>query len=189
VTLDLQPEAGDDGLFPPPEPTMLGTADLSADALYRWELTRIWDRSCGRVAFVMLNPSTAGAIDDDATIRRCLGFARAWGFGGLVVRNLYALRSTEPANLWSHPDPIGVDNDRYLARCALDELVVCAWGVHGARDGRGEAVAANLRALRSDLRKRGTVELHYLELTKEGQPRHPLYIKADRRPTRWDVTQ
>lgn len=173
----------DEGLFPPPEPTIIGTADLSTDHVYRWELTRTWDRSKGRVCWVMLNPSTADERDDDATIRRCTGFARSWGYGGIVVRNLYALRSTDPANLWTHPDPVGPSNTTYLNRCALDELVVCAWGAHGARDGRGDHVVL---ALAAQLDLLGRVP-HHIGLTKDGQPRHPLYVKATQRPIRWDT--
>lgn len=166
-----------DGLFAAPPPDMLRGAVLSPDGAYRYELTRLWDRGRARVAFVMLNPSTADAAQDDNTIRRCIGFAKAWGFGSLVVRNLYALRSTDPAALWSHPDPIGPHNRGYLNACALDELVVAAWGAHGAKAQRGLQVAQQLDAL--------DVRLHYLELTNAGEPKHPLYIKGNRQPREW----
>jgi hypothetical protein len=79
--------------------------------------------------FVMLNPSTADARLDDPTIRRCRGFAKLWDCNGLAVADLYALRSADPAALWSHPDPVGRDNDDYLWNFAREcGDVICAWG-------------------------------------------------------------
>lgn len=159
-------------------------ASFSACRTYRFELIRIWDTTLDEVGFVMLNPSTADAETDDPTIRRCIAFARLWGYGGIVVRNLFALRATDPRELRNHPDPVGQSNDdQYLRHCRDDALTVAAWGVHGGLAGRDVEVRALLR--------RYGVALHHLGLTKDGFPKHPLargksYIPADTTPTRWE---
>lgn len=139
---------------------------------WRYALTRELDGD-GRVAFVGLNPSTGDEARDDPTIRRCLGFARDWGFARLDVVNLYALRTTDPRTLWNAGDPVGPENDRILARVLGDaDLVVAAWGVH-ARQERLRDVACIL----------GRLQLHALGVTKAGAPRHPLYVRAGVRPS------
>lgn len=151
------------------------TARLSACGRYRYLLTREW--APGPTAtFVMLNPSTADAEHDDATIRRCLGFSRAWGCGGLAVVNLYALRSTDPAALWIADDPVGPANDRHLvdAAACTDGPLVAAWGAN-ARPGRIAAVLA----------LPGMDRLTALAVTKAGQPRHPLYLPGGLTPQPW----
>jgi hypothetical protein len=111
------------------------SAVLSDCGTYRYVLTRRWVEG-PLLGWVMLNPSTADAERDDPTIRRCMGFARTWGFAGIIVRNLYAARSSSPAALWSHPEPGGPANDQYLAGTGVDQLTVCAWGALGARQDR-----------------------------------------------------
>jgi hypothetical protein len=123
----------------------------------------------------MCNPSTADAERDDPTIRRCVRFARRWGYGGIVVRNLYALRTPHPRELRRHPDPIGVDNDTHLMAACGDPITVCAWGSAGPGvTERGEAVLDTLAAFGADLR--------YLALTRAGAPRHPLYLPGHLTP-------
>lgn len=141
---------------------------------YRWLLWRAWNPDRPPVLWIMLNPSTASATRDDPTIRRCVGFAKAWGYGRVDVVNLYALRATKPAALWAHPDPVGEHNDRWTRLAtARAGLVVAAWGAHGARDDRGAQVAAWLRLLRP---------VYCLGTTRSGQPRHPLYVPGDTIP-------
>lgn len=157
-------------------------AILSEDGLYRYGLTRAWHRAPALVTFVMLNPSTADAAEDDPTIGRCIGFARTWGFGGISVVNLYALRSTDPKGLWAAADPVGPENDRHLSVAAAlastsEAPVVAAWGAN-ARPDRVSHVAA--------LFKRLGTPLHALGTTKAGQPRHPLYLRADSPLTPWE---
>lgn len=131
----------------------------------------------GAVAFAMLNPSTADATVDDPTIRRCIGYARAWGFRRLIVGNAYAWRSTDPAGLWTSPDPVGPENDAHLSAIASDaELVVCAWGAHLKPDRQAAVVALIAAAGR---------EPHALALTKAGVPGHPLYLRRDLTPFPW----
>jgi hypothetical protein len=150
------------------------TALLSACGTYRYELTR---GPLNRPAvFVMLNPSTADAAIDDPTIRRCRGFARAWGCGGLVVVNAFALRATNPAALRTHPDPVGPYNDTVLATLGIREHgpVVVAWGVHATLHDRDKRVLALLRG--------AGVEPMCLGVTKDGHPRHPLYVRGATTP-------
>jgi hypothetical protein len=163
-------------------------ADISSDGIYRYLLERDWDdveQPASRertVGFVMLNPSTADASVDDPTIRRCVGFARAWGYTRLLVGNLFALRATDPAELRTRLAPVGPRNDGVLlALPMLAEIIVCAWGVHGAFRGRDAQVLEVLRG--ATLR---TGHIRHLGLTKAGAPRHPLYLRADIQPIAWE---
>lgn len=160
------------------------TATFSPDRAYRYALTRCWNTDRPMAAFVMLNPSTADAFKVDPTIRRCVSFACNWGAGGVLVVNLFAVRSTDPRALYSHPHPIGPDNDTVIAwhLSAMDEVVtpvIAAWGVHGAFGGRGRDVAGLLAA-------RG-VPLSCLGTTKDGHPKHPLYLPASATPVNYPL--
>lgn len=148
------------------------SAELSSCGTYRYALRRAWDTARPPVLFVMLNPSTADAWVDDRTVGRCVGFARDWGHGGLVVANLFALRSTDPRALRSAPDPVGPENDQWLAALAREAgLVVAAWGNDGRYRGRDAEVLPLL----------GPV--HCLGVTGRGAPRHPLYVRAEVAPS------
>lgn len=156
------------------------TATFSPGRVYRYALTRRWDTDRPMAAFVMLNPSTADAFTVDPTVRRCVSFACDWGAGGVLIVNLFALRSTDPRALYSHPDPVGPDNDTVITwhLSAMTEVVtpvIAAWGVHGELHGRGREVAALLAARR--------VPLSCLGTTKDGHPKHPLYLPASATPT------
>lgn len=123
----------------------------------------------GRVVWVMLNPSTADAKIDDATIRRVMGFSFAWGYREIIVVNLFALRSTDPAALWKARDPIGPENDRWISDWALlSEKVVAAWGTNGMHLYRD----ADVRKLISAQGAR----LYCLGKTKDGAPKHPVRL-------------
>lgn len=155
------------------------SAILSACGAYRYSLSRVWRPedwlSGSQGCFVMLNPSTADHEVDDPTIRRVVGYARAWGWSGVTVVNLFALRATKPEALLGAPDPVGPHNDDYLR--ALREhcaLVVCAWGE--PRQSRLQAlVAPRAQAVAQLL----GAPLYALATTKSGQPRHPLYLRSD----------
>lgn len=141
------------------------TALMSPCGFYRYVLTRSWPGPATVVAFVGLNPSTADANVDDPTIRRCIAFAKAWGFGGLVMVNLFAFRATQPADMFAAADPVGPDNDLRLRQVSQSaSITVEAWGAHGGFLGRDRAVRDLL------------VRRHYLRLTKDGHPGHPLYL-------------
>lgn len=154
--------------------TIIADAVLSEDGVYRYQLTRYWVRDPTWVRFVMLNPSIADWIFDDATIRRCIGLAKTFGYGGLVVHNLFALRATDPRELTGHPDPGGPDNARYLLGEADDTpatpITICAWGAHPLARRTGPA-AVGLLAEHS--------ELACLGLTANGSPAHPTDERAD----------
>ena len=116
-------------------------AKLSECRQYRYALWRTWDDSKPYAMFVGLNPSTADETDDDPTIRRCIVFAKDWGYGGLCMANLFAYRATDPSNMFSAQDPIGPQNDVWLERLAKDAgIVVAAWGNHGGHLGRSKIV-------------------------------------------------
>lgn len=157
-------------------------AVLSPDGVYRYSLHREWSAGNFRprwVTFVMLNPSTADAVDDDPTIRRCVAFAKALGGTGLAVVNLYAIRATSPAEAMAAADPVGPRNDQYLATflgmaARYDFPIIAAWGAHAQLD-RVERVLA----------MPGADRFTALGLTKSGALRHPLYLRGDARPSPW----
>lgn len=135
--------------------------------------------------FVMLNPSTADGNEDDPTIRRCVGFAKAWGYDRMEVVNLFAYRATKPTELLAlnHDDePWGVDNQRHI-HSAMDNQVnriVVAWGAHGGHLGQDETVLGWIEDYAEFLDH--PVEIVALGLTKDGHPRHPLYLPKDAAP-------
>jgi hypothetical protein len=175
-------------------PYILSDAILSGCGKYRYCLWREWrgvaprknwrwygckdgaghelgePKSC---LFVMLNPSTADAEQDDPTIRRCVGFAKRFGFDRLEVVNLYAWRATNPKEIIAMTgggDPVGPRNQEIIEKSATDAgLIICAWGAHGSHIGQDETVRGWL----------GERDLHCLGRTKEGHPRHPLYLPSD----------
>lgn len=153
-------------------------ADISSDGLYRYRLWRRWGPG-KMVLFVMLNPSTADASDDDPTIRKCIGFAKRWGYAGIEVVNLYALRSTDPSVLLHKdcPDPIGPRNNDVIFRALRTAgLVVAAWGVHGPKPVQGGAVTGRVEYVRK-LMRGASANPKCLGLTKSNaQPRHPLML-------------
>lgn len=150
------------------------SARISSCGLYRWTLSRHWGPGEALV-FVMLNPSTADADTDDPTIRRCIGFAKREGYDGIVVMNLYAFRATKPATLLTCGDPVGLENDAYLQMLLTERVrrglpVVAAWGANADRDPARVAEVLDLVAF---------VDWRCLGTTKQGAPKHPLYIKGD----------
>lgn len=158
------------------------TATFSGDRTYRYELTRVWGDGAPAdlrlVNFVMLNPSTADAFALDPTNRRCVGFARDWGYDGLVTTNVFALRSTDPSGLRGVEDPVGPANDEAILRAARSSaLVVAAWGVHATLGDRERVVLDRLHD--------AGIELHALRLTRGGHPGHPLYVPAATRAMVW----
>jgi hypothetical protein len=155
------------------------TATISPCGLFRYDLTRVWNPDRERVAFCMLNPSTADGTQDDPTIRRCVGFADAWGYGGLVVVNLFALRATDPKELTKTADPVGPDNDRFIERHAAGNVVVAAWGANPSKFRR--PLLRNRPAAVIDIVS-GYGLWRHLGLTADKHPRHPLYLPRESKP-------
>lgn len=157
--------------------------DADSEALYspcgtyRYLLTRRWGEG-GLLLYVMLNPSTATEERNDPTIERCERRARMLGHGGLAVANLFGFRATYPADLRAAPDPVGPENDAVLMQAAAGAgTILCGWGTHGALMGRGPLVAAQLRST--------GLPVCHLGLTRDGHPRHPLYVGYAVAPQVW----
>lgn len=138
---------------------------LSPCRTYRYTLWREWIGGDGYAMFVGLNPSTADETQDDPTIRRCIGFAKSWGYAGLCMTNLFAFRATKPEDMKAAADPVGPENDTHLRTLAAEAgVIVAAWGANGTYRGRDAEVQKLLPSL------------HCLALTKGGHPGHPLYL-------------
>ena len=157
-------------------PLRLSGATLSKDRRYRYRLWRSWGDPELRCVFVGLNPSTADETTDDPTIRKCIGFAKRWGFGAVDVVNLFAFRSTDPVGLLAEEDPVGRRNGYHLMQAFKDvQRIVWAWGSHGRRIRElalplAASVQMNERSCNA-----GT-----LGATKDGSPRHPLFLAYSR---------
>lgn len=150
-------------------------ATFSPDRRYRWSLYRIWQPRAPLVCYVLLNPSTADETRNDPTVARCQVRALNAGYGGLLVVNIFAWRSTNPAELYQVADPVGVANDRaILTAVRKSELVVCGWGKHGALLDRGKKVVELIRST-------GRVP-HALRINSDGSPEHPLYLSYELEP-------
>lgn len=152
--------------------TAHSSAHISADGRYRYELIRRWDDD-PMLEWIMLNPSTADAAVDDPTIKRCIGFAKAWGYGAIVVHNLYALRATDPAALGMADDPFGPLNRSYLGN-RIGHCTIAAWGANPAA-----------RRWFLDGHRINRPAVYALGFTADGSPRHPLYVRADATPVRF----
>lgn len=159
--------------------TLFSDAHFSDDRIYRYSLTRIWgsinvnhDRL---VAFIGLNPSTADETADDPTIRREIGYAKSWGYDGLIKLNLFAFRATDPMQMKKQQDPIGPANNAIIALIAEQcGLVVATWGAHGTFRDRDRHVVKIIKK-----------DIHCLALTLNGIPKHSLYLKKDLQPQLW----
>ena len=146
-------------------------AVFSLDKKYRYRLWRMWDSAKSVCAFIMLNPSIADTVILDPIVRRCLGFAKRWGYGTLEVGNIFALKSADPALLYTDIDPVGPENDQAIRDIyAKADLTIAAWGSHGVYLNRGNDVLKLIQ------------EAKCLTQTKDGQPGHPLYLKASLLP-------
>lgn len=144
------------------------SAIISECCNYRYELRRIWDHSKPWVLFVCLNPSTADHIEDDNTSTVCINYAKQWGYGGVVMANLFAIRSTDKSIIQAVSDPIGPKNNEHIARLSREAVkTVCAWGDAGAYKGRDNEVLVMLQ---------NPMCLVHL---KSGRPGHPLYKSKD----------
>ncbi len=168
------------------------TADLSDDGVYRYRLTRQWDHTKPSMVFAMLNPSTADADADDATIRKCRKLAKREDCGGIVVVNLFAYRATKPKQLRNAADPVGPENQAWIEGvldvCAAEDgLLICAWGAWWAS--QPKSVVPRRLNVEWLARERGVVPYRYGPETLRGDPGHPLYVKDDAPIERFAVTE
>jgi hypothetical protein len=158
-----------------------GDAWISACGRYRYWLYRAWGSAAHPTAarsglWIMLNPSTADAAHDDATIRRCRAFSQRWGWDAMTVVNLFARRATDPKQLKLARDPVGPANDQVLlAQAGRHDFILAAWGNHGGHRRRDAAVLAMLG-------EQGLAVM-CLGVTRQGRPRHPLYVAAHTTPS------
>jgi hypothetical protein len=153
-------------------------AKFSRCRRWRYLLWRCWDDAKPVANFLMLNPSTADEFKLDPSCTRARNYAERWGFGALVVTNIFGWRSTDPAALRTVEDAVGRGNDAAIVKAAKEaKLVVCAWGNHGLHLERAERVIALLRGQ--------NVKLSFLRMNGEGQPAHPLYLPSSLKPTPW----
>lgn len=153
-----------------------GQAAFSPCGRYRWWLERCWEPAAApssRLLFIGLNPSLAGADRDDPTLRRLQGFARGWGFGALEVVNLFGRISPSPAVLKRLAEPVGTENDRWIAeRLAACDAVWLGWGNGGLWRDRHREVEALIGAIAAQK------PVGCIGCTAAAQPRHPLYAPA-----------
>lgn len=162
---------------------MQGNARLSPCRKYRYQLWRRW-RKGPSLVWLLLNPSTADEKENDATIKRCIGFAQMWGYGRIDVINLFAFRSTNPNDLDLAHDPVGPENDKVIRRYG-NEQMIAGWGDKGsARAYRNERALAVIQLLKSL-----NCKIFCLGVTKKGQPRHPVRLPYVMKPTRFDSTE
>lgn len=158
------------------------TAVYSDCEKYRYLLTRTWDAEGKKALFVMLNPSTATEVQNDPTVERCERRARTLGFGAFRVTNIFAWRDTDPRAMRAASDPVGPANDDAISdSCAWADQIIAAWGTHGAHLEQGPHIARLLRATGRPI--------YHLGLTKDGHPKHPLYIAYAQQPKLWDMSQ
>ena len=135
---------------------------------YRYALSRTWNGKKKTILFIGLNPSTADEKIDDPTIRRCINYAQNWGYGSLLMVNLFAYRATLPSELKNVKNPIGNDNDLHIIELSKKaDIAVAAWGNEGTLLNRDKEV------------KKILPNLMCLKINKSGQPAHPLYQKKD----------
>ncbi|MSQ54809.1 MAG: DUF1643 domain-containing protein [Betaproteobacteria bacterium] len=145
---------------------------------WRYLLWRRWEAAQPAANFLMLNPSTADEFRLDPTCARARDYAERWGYGALVVTNVFGWRATDPAEMKAARDPVGPGNDRAIVAAAREcAIVVCAWGNHGAHEERSARVLQLLRG--------AGVALHVLRLNAGGEPSHPLYLPGKLKPRKW----
>lgn len=159
---------------------MLGSSGAVFSRCRRWRylLWRRWDDSRPAANFLMLNPSTADEHKLDPSCTRARLYAERWGYGALIVTNLFGWRATDPQEMKRVNEPVGRGNDAAILRAAREAaIVVCAWGNHGAHLGRAEKVTGFLRL--------NHIKLHLLRLNANGQPAHPLYLPGSLQATSW----
>ena len=142
---------------------------------WRYLLWRQWDKAKPVANFLMLNPSTADEVQLDPSCTRARVYAQRWGYGALIVTNLFGWRATDPQDMKAAREPVGRGNDRAILKAAREaRIVICAWGNHGAHLGRSSAVRAMLA--------KAGVRTNVLRMNAGGEPAHPLYLPGNLKP-------
>lgn len=153
------------------------SAVLSDCGKYRYSLSRQFGLGDRSVTFIGVNPSTADAEVDDATVRKWIGFAKRWGYDGIEVVNLFAFRSTDVRALATADDPVGISNDRYTERALLRaSMVVPCWG---SITKIPDALRGRIDIVRDWMNRAVNAPVKCLGYTKHGDPRHPLMLGYD----------
>jgi len=154
-------------------------AEFSPCRKWRYLLWRRWDEKRPVANFLMLNPSTADERQLDPTCARARTYAERWGYGALIVTNVFGWRDTDPSAMKAAADPVGPGNDAAIVRAAKEAaLVVCAWGNHGAHRERSRTVVKLLRE--------NGIKAHMLRVNANGEPAHPLYLPGNLKAQSWD---
>ena len=152
-------------------------AEFSPCRRWRYLLWRQWDAKKPVANFLMLNPSTADEHKLDPTCARARDYAERWGYGGLIVTNVFGWRATDPKVMRLIDDPVGPGNDAAIVRAAKQaDLVVCAWGNHGSHKERSRQIKKLLQGRK----------LHTLRVNANGEPAHPLYLPGKLKPASWE---
>ena len=153
-------------------------AVFSDDRKYRYILRRktgFGDETC---LFIMLNPSTADEVKNDPTVQRCINYSNMWGYGNLIVCNLFAYRATLPSDMKKEKDPVGPDNNEWTKKAAEEaDKIIVAWGTHGSYKDRSNTVINEVLDI-------SNMPVYHLGLTQKGEPKHPLYLKKLVEPQR-----
>ena len=142
---------------------------------YRYTLWRTWDASKPKIMFLGLNPSTADEINNDPTVTRCINYSKSWGYGGMYMMNIFAFRTTYPIELKKAKKPIGIDNNKWIKEISLSvDKTIGAWGNDGAFLNRSADI------------KKIVKNLYCLKVNSSGEPSHPLYLKANLKPIKYN---
>lgn len=153
---------------------LVSNACFSDDGLYRYFLARVWDAQLPVLAFIMLNPSTADGETDDSTVKRCVSYAKQWGYGGIEIYNLYAFRATKPRELAQAKYPVGENNNKWLHELGMKHnRIIVAWGGHAKKARVKEVMAIIGRPVEC------------VKRNKDGSPHHPLHLAKDIQPVEW----
>lgn len=159
---------------------MINECVFSDDRAHRYLLIHRWGVKKPRERLVMwigLNPSIADEARLDRTLTRIAGFSKREGFDGFLMANLFTLVATYPEDLRVSRSPNSPESDYWLMHAAkISPMIVAAWGAGGTFQNRHNEV----------LEKLASPRLHCLGKTKEGHPRHPLYVHGSQRITLWN---
>ena len=155
-------------------------ATFSPCRRWRYLLWRRWDETRPVANFLMLNPSTADEVKLDPTCSRARDYAERWGYGALIVTNIFAFRNTNPSRMKAAKDPVGPGNDTAIVKAAKESaIVVCAWGNHGAHKERSKKIL--------EILAKNKIRLHALRVNANGEPAHPLYLPGRLEPISWSA--